>query len=1614
MNSFPEAGDIAVIGFVPFDDPVTAHRGIPQIINVNTATIACAQVLFTTMTDASGDPVASNDDRFFASRPSLNFNAGPTANLTADIIKGEGLIFISNADPNLTSIDMGEFVSEDSSYVFYEIRANGVTLNNVPDVLPNLILGSDAFGVNDYDLTISKAIQTNGNLELLGNVNFVMTNAASGDVTVVHDLIFYESNSGLFPASGGGAELVYPNASNARTVTVQGDVTMDNAGALVWVDTPGTTPLAHTLSVTGNITQNTAAGGTDGLLLWTATNDDNITLTLTGENDASYTRTSGDVPDLYRIIMNKGVDTTYTFTLNDDVLLSGPTNTTRKTLILQNGKIVFDDADFAIDLTTGVTDFSIPREAGLIMTQGVAYVSGDDTGIALNGLLRINGGEVNLDVTDVNNPGNGMGENGNNYIEYGNTGTAKIDISSGTLTTGSQVRRNTTLASGVLTYSQSGGTVEIGTGTYTSFESSRGMFEVLNAGSQFNLTGGSFTIINQNTANPEVAALLLDPATFNTSGSTITMGNGSTAASQTDFGINSAVALNNLILNGTNSPDFFQEVNTLELAGNLTINTGGTLDTNGFGLIVGGSMVNDGTFTPNSNLTTFSSNAAQSISGSGTTSFYDLTKTGSGVLSTTQVFTISNNFDIDAGTFSTGTQSINLLGDFTVDGTLTGTSGNGLIFSGSSVQNIGRSAVGISDLGIITINNANGIQILDGNSYDFNITTNLRLEDGVFDIGGNLVTIETTAGIVAVNPFAVDNMVRTNSSFGDNGLKKDFAASTTTDFIFPIGESSYSPVTIDLSSGGHTSGNTLGSITIRAASEYHPIVDNGVDFYASGDVNNVLQFYWVMDADNLDAAFEGDIIFQYIDADVKADEAGQSEANYITARILSDNNPTGAVNKAGGTVDTGGNTLTFAFSGSDHQGMSGDYFAGIDLAIPNTVPTYTATSDGNIGDAIYSPVVPGGGAPSGAIVVVDPGVTVTFDVPNVSLYQTEINGTLTIDATTGHRLGTVTGTGDIRLVSNITSANLPAGFYPGFFTCGGGGLEYDGSGNYQVMGGINTVDRLTINGSNTKTLAGNEIIVCNDFTVNNTVTFDNSSDQNITVMNDLILNGGTFNAGSNNVVDIDGDMNIAGGDFDHESSGTTNVDGNVILSTGSFDAGSGGEVTMGGNFTFSGGTFNGGDGTSRIVMQGASTQLITGTFTGTSHFHGLEFDNTSGITFASDANFDNEVIFTDGIVEPGSNVLTFNGNATASPAEGTATSFIQGPASKVITNAGSGFTFPVGSDVSTSRWGYASVSDVSSGGLTWTVEYFSQDPTTDALVDNKTPADPATIKTISNVEYWKISDGNPGTSGVTATIGLRWDIISDVSATMSERETLQVMVWNDGNTNWDNYGGQNFASGHTQASGSYESSTVVGFSEQIITLGSEDEDNPLPVELVFFEALADNNIVTLKWRTATEINNDYFEVERSADGIEYEYIGNIDGSGNSTIFMDYEFIDERPYFGISYYRLRQVDFDGREEVSPSEIVDNDYLFSGIALTVYPNPTYSDNINIAVESGDLNSPFMVQIISTTAIVVYQQVITPENLRNNLRIEPSGRISPGIYFLRIQQGKNTDMKRVIIRE
>ena len=112
-------------------------------------------------------------------------------------------------------------------------------------------------------------------------------------------------------------------------------------------------------------------------------------------------------------------------------------------------------------------------------------------------------------------------------------------------------------------------------------------------------------------------------------------------------------------------------------------------------------------------------------------------------------------------------------------------------------------------------------------------------------------------------------------------------------------------------------------------------------------------------------------------------------------------------------------------------------------------------------------------------------------------------------------------------------------------------------------------------------------------------------------------------------------------------------------------------------------------------------------------------------------------------------------------------------------------------------------------------------------------------------------------------------------------------------------------------------------------------DAPLPIELMDFQVKKEGRNSLIYWETASEINNDGFEIQKSNDGLHWEKLVWVEGNGTSDTPQHYSFIDAEPYQGLNYYRLRQMDFDGTETFSDVKVLN--FKSNGEKVFIFPNP-----------------------------------------------------------------------------
>ncbi|HBG86141.1 MAG TPA: hypothetical protein DDW62_01175, partial [Marinilabiliaceae bacterium] len=408
----------------------------------------------------------------------------------------------------------------------------------------------------------------------------------------------------------GGALVFYGNGNITQDFVIKGNVIVDELAGIKTQDVTGnwgniiSSSTNQSISIGGDLVNNASPGSDPNQYAGCDFSD--IPLTFFGETDASITNTAGTPSTMLgQVTVNKGSSQSTKLTINIGGSLSTPAD---NWLTLENGtleyKRVNPNSDFTITTTS---QFNIPPTAGLyvdyVQNSGnrnilIANSNSNTNDMYLNGKLTLVNGNVYVGATS--SPAY------NNDIEYSGGGASAIEVKGGKLVVNGQIRRNPATTSGVLSYTQSGGEVTI---KGNNANTTNAKLEVLNAGSKFNMSGGTLTLLRGGGGNA-YGDLYLRPASSVVTGGDIIFANQASGAAQT-YQLDATVALNNVSVTGYSSGDATVKllISPLTLKGNLLLsNANSIFDANSefnIGLTIKGDFENNGTYNHYNNLTVF-------------------------------------------------------------------------------------------------------------------------------------------------------------------------------------------------------------------------------------------------------------------------------------------------------------------------------------------------------------------------------------------------------------------------------------------------------------------------------------------------------------------------------------------------------------------------------------------------------------------------------------------------------------------------------------------------------------------------------------------------------------------------------------------------------------------------------------------------------------------------------------------------------------------------------------------------------------------------------------------------------------------------------------------------
>jgi len=406
-------------------------------------------------------------------------------------------------------------------------------------------------------------------------------------------------------------------------------------------------------------------------------------------------------------------------------------------------------------------------------------------------------------------------------------------------------------------------------------------------------------------------------------------------------------------------------------------------------------------------------------------------------------------------------------------------------------------------------------------------------------------------------------------------------------------------------------------------------------------------------------------------------------------------------------------------------------------------------------------------------------------------------------------------------------------------------------------------------------------------------------------------------------------------------------------------------------------------GATGFVLNGTDAQVVT---SNNSSIPDLTVDNSNGVTINGDITI-TALTLTNGHITMGSgNVLTTDGISGTFNAN----NHIIGSLNRTSTNTVVK-VFPIG-DGTNYRPIMLMPQTSTTSEYTAIYNNVGHSSVDFSTYPNGTPTG-SNLHSIANGYFWDIEKGVGSTP---ARIGISWDATMNVIAPPD----IVVAHYNSTTSQWENIMGSNVASG-TASSGIALSDYTSDFSP--FGFGSGNGGNALPIELLSFTGTEHHGEVTLNWDVASQVNNDMFQIHKSLNTSEWEFVGAVKGNGNTNAELSYYLIDNNPYVGRSYYRLTQIDYNGKSEVFKPITIN---VESTVEITLSPNPA-EGAISLRMNEM-LYGVTTITVINAIGEIMYDK--TFDNKFNTLKIDLED-YAKGFYLLNIKNNQKNETLRFI---
>lgn len=259
------------------------------------------------------------------------------------------------------------------------------------------------------------------------------------------------------------------------------------------------------------------------------------------------------------------------------------------------------------------------------------------------------------------------------------------------------------------------------------------------------------------------------------------------------------------------------------------------------------------------------------------------------------------------------------------------------------------------------------------------------------------------------------------------------------------------------------------------------------------------------------------------------------------------------------------------------------------------------------------------------------------------------------------------------------------------------------------------------------------------------------------------------------------------------------------------------------------------------------------------------------------------------------------------------------------------------------------------------------------------------------IRVWRVNEVNAGGSAVdVGSIDMRWDLNNLGNVTASDLRLL-IDTDNDGS-----FADETPISGATALGGgiyAFAGVSTLGNNMRFTLATTNLLQTPLPINLSSFSATPVNKKqVLVSWKTSTETNNAYFTVLRSKDNISWEEVKVIPGAGNSSVPISYSIVDDFPYSGISFYRLKQTDINSNFTYSAIKSV-NLKKSANFNVSIYPNPAVEELI-IKADEDELER---ISVYSMVGQDITNSVKITKVSSTQLSVNVAA-LKPGMYILK----------------